>query len=95
MAVPYFLQATSSVAESPPELIDHHKLDEPQKRKDHITLRGQPQKMSREAHILARAAADLAAWRVACKLPPKRQSIPVLHLAFLAETKEMIYSPKL
>jgi len=48
-----FLQATSSVVVCPLQSLDHPGREEPQHRKDHSTLRGQPQNMSKEAHILA------------------------------------------
>src|SRR5260370_41077682 len=48
----------------------HQRLDEKTMRKDHHAPRGQPQKMSREAHFLAERTADLVARLVPCKLLP-------------------------
>src|SRR5260370_39850963 len=48
--------------------------------KDNIAPRGQPQKMSMEAHFLAERTADLVARLVPCKLLPEKQKIPFFSL---------------
>jgi hypothetical protein len=86
MAVPFSLQATSVVVKSPPELIDHPTLEEPQKIINHHKPRGgQPQNRSREAHILAERTADLLVATSRLQTASKEAENPLLLPAFVAD----------
>ncbi len=82
MDIPYFLQATSGAVESSSQTKITPNQQETTKGKDHEAPRGQPQKMSAQAHILAERR--LTSWRsrVACKLLPEKQSISIFFVLF-------------
>ena len=97
MSVPYVLQATSGAVKLPSDSPDHTGLDKPLKLIDHTEPSATRSAAKNEygGSFFSIAAADLVACTSRLQTAPKGAEIPFVLLAFQADTREMIYSPRL
>ena len=97
MSVPYVLQATSGAVKLPSDSPDHTRLDKPLKLIDHTEPSATRSAAKNEygGSFFSIAAADLVACTSRLQTASLEAEELFFLLAFLADLREGIYSPKL